>query len=234
MTKFRPCIDLHEGQVKQIVGGTLSTTESNLKTNFVSTKPSKYFADLYKKNNLTGAHLIKLGRNNDEAALSAVQAWHDSLQVGGGINLSNANEWIDKGAAKVIVTSYLFPKAQFDEELLRGLSELIGKERLVVDISCRREILKTATVDPKWIVAIDKWQTRTEYEVNEENMDTLHQYCSEFLIHAADVEGLCQGIDEELVSSNTSLILELGVWAKIDTTYAGGAKGNFLLNLRSW
>ncbi|GAA5829293.1 hypothetical protein JCM11251_004995 [Rhodosporidiobolus azoricus] len=205
---FRPCIDLHEGKVKQVVGGTLDTAA--LKTNFVSEHDAAYYASLYRKHNLRGGHVIKLGPGNEEAAKSALQAWPNSLQVGGGINESNAQEWIDAGAEKVIVTSYLFPSAKFDEDRLRRLSEKIGKERLVVDVSCRRK-------GDTWVVAMDRWQVMTDMEVNAESLALLSQYCSEFLIHAADVEGLCKGIDEELVA-------KLGEWVTIPCTYAGGAK----------
>ncbi|KAG9067951.1 Enzyme that catalyzes the fourth step in the histidine pathway [Linnemannia hyalina] len=205
-TAFRPCIDLHSGQVKQIVGGSLNDKdESQLKTNFVSS----YYASLYRKHNLTGAHVIKLGPGNDDAAKECLRTWPDGLQVGGGITLDNAQFWIDAGAAKVIVTSYLFPGAKFSLERLQAISEAVGKDRLVVDVSCRKR-------GTEWIVAMDKWQTMTDMKVNKESLDILTQYCSEFLVHAADVEGLCKGIDEDLVKA-------LGEWTTIPTTYAGGA-----------
>ncbi|GAA5865324.1 hypothetical protein JCM3774_004938 [Rhodotorula dairenensis] len=205
---FRPCIDLHNGAVKQIVGGSLDT--DNLRTNFVSEKPSSYYAELYRDNGLTGGHVIKLGPGNDQAARGALLAWPNGLQVGGGINEANAQEWLDAGAEKVIVTSYLFPGAKFDEDRLRRLAEKVGKDRLVVDVSCRRR-------DNRWIVAMDRWQVMTDMEVNAESLGRLAQYCSEFLVHAADVEGLCKGIDEDLVQ-------RLGEWTTIPCTYAGGAK----------
>ncbi|POY72491.1 putative 1-(5-phosphoribosyl)-5-[(5-phosphoribosylamino)methylideneamino]imidazole-4-carboxamide isomerase [Rhodotorula taiwanensis] len=205
---FRPCIDLHNGAVKQIVGGSLDT--DNLRTNFVSEKPSSYYAELYRQHDLRGGHVIKLGPGNDDAAKAALQAWPNGLQVGGGINVKNAQEWLDAGAEKVIVTSYLFPGAKFDEDRLRRLAEKVGKDRLVVDVSCRRR-------ENRWIVAMDRWQVMTDMEVNADSLERLAQYCSEFLVHAADVEGLCKGIDEELVQ-------KLGEWTPIPTTYAGGAK----------
>ncbi|GAA6034807.1 hypothetical protein JCM8097_009308 [Rhodosporidiobolus ruineniae] len=205
---FRPCIDIHAGKVKQIVGGSLDTAA--LQTNFVSEHDAAYYASLYRQHNLTGGHVIKLGPGNDEAARSALQAWPNALQIGGGITEDNAQEWIDAGAEKVIVTSYLFPGAKFSEERLRRLSEKVGKERLVVDVSCRRR-------DDTWVVAMDRWQVMTDMEVNADSLALLSQYCSEFLIHAADVEGLCKGIDEELVQ-------KLGEWTTIPCTYAGGAK----------
>lgn len=211
VSQFRPCIDLHGGLVKQIVGGTLGNDDTKLKTNFVATKPPGYFAELYKANGLVGGHVIKLGPGNDEAAREALAAWPNGLQVGGGINQDNAEEWLAAGAEKVIVTSYLFPGAKFSLERLQALATRIGKERLVVDVSCRRR-------DGKWIVAMNKWQDLTDMEVNKESLDLLSANCSELLIHAADVEGLCQGIDEELVES-------LGEWVDIPCTYAGGAKG---------
>ncbi|KAJ3290247.1 Enzyme that catalyzes the fourth step in the histidine pathway [Borealophlyctis nickersoniae] len=211
MTKFRPCIDLHEGQVKQIVGASLSdTTPADLKTNFVASHPPAYYANLYRENNLRGAHVIKLGPNNDAAAKEALAAWPGRLQVGGGITADNAQEWLDAGAEQVILTSWLFPDAKFSEERLRTLVERVGKEKVVVDVSCKRR-------DNKWIVAMNKWQTPTDMEVNEESLKMLSQYCSEFLVHAADVEGLCQGVDEELVAC-------LGRWCSIPCTYAGGGK----------
>ncbi|KAG8962916.1 Enzyme that catalyzes the fourth step in the histidine pathway [Tulasnella sp. 419] len=208
---FRPCIDLHGGLVKQIVGGTLSDTQpEGLRTNFVANESAGKFAELYKKHNLRGGHVIKLGGGNDEAAREALKAWPDALHIGGGINEENAVKWIEDGAEKVIVTSYLFPSAKFSLQRLQSLCNLVGKERLVVDVSCRNR-------GDKWIVAMNKWQDLTDMEVNKESLDLLSQYCSEFLIHAADVEGLCQGIDQDLVQ-------RLGEWVTIPTTYAGGAK----------
>ncbi|KAJ1652234.1 Enzyme that catalyzes the fourth step in the histidine pathway [Dispira simplex] len=208
---FRPCIDLHQGQVKQIVGGSLQDLAPQaLQTNFVSSQPASYYAKLYQTHQLTGAHLIKLGPGNDDAAQAALQAWPNGLQVGGGITLTNASDWLALGAAKVIVTSWLFPDARFSLERLRQLSQTIGRDRLVVDLSCRRQ-------GQTWYVAMNKWQTITDTEINQDTLKLFAQYASEFLIHAADVEGLCQGIDRELVAC-------LGRWVTIPTTYAGGAR----------
>ncbi|PBL02551.1 Phosphoribosylformimino-5-aminoimidazole carboxamide ribotide isomerase [Armillaria gallica] len=210
-SRFKPCIDLHDGQVKQIVGGTLSDTSPDaLRTNFVASQSPAEFAKLYEDHHLEGGHVIKLGPGNDDAAREALSAWPGGLQIGGGINDTNAQQWLDAGASKVIVTSYLFPGAKFSLERLKRICHAIGKDRLVVDVSCRRR-------DSKWLIAMNKWQDITDMEVSQDNLDLLSDYCSEFLIHAADVEGLCQGIDEELVS-------RLGDWVKIPTTYAGGAK----------
>ncbi|KAF5321989.1 hypothetical protein D9619_000936 [Psilocybe cf. subviscida] len=208
---FRPCIDLHNGQVKQIVGGTLSdASPDTLRTNFVARQSAGEFARIYKQHYLEGGHVIKLGPNNDEAALEALAAWPDHLQIGGGINDKNAKQWIDAGASKVIVTSYLFPGGKFSSDNLKAVCAAVGKERLVVDVSCRRR-------GDRWLVAMNKWQDITDMEVCKESLDLLSEHCSEFLVHAADVEGLCQGIDSELVT-------KLGEWATIPTTYAGGAK----------
>ncbi|KAJ4478072.1 Phosphoribosylformimino-5-aminoimidazole carboxamide ribotide isomerase [Lentinula aciculospora] len=211
-TLFRPCIDLHGGQVKQIVGGSLSDTNPNdLKTNFISQKPPAEFSRIYRDCNLEGGHVIKLGPGNDEAAKEALAAWPGGLQIGGGITDKNAMEWLNAGASKVIVTSFLFPDYKFSMQRLREISSNVGKDRLVIDVSCRRK-------GKKWFVAMNKWQDLTEMEVCQESLDLLSEYCSEFLVHAADVEGLCQGIDEELVT-------KLGEWCRIPVTYAGGAKG---------
>ena len=210
MTRFRPCIDLHHGQVKQIVGGSLRDEGPGPQENFVSEQPSAWFAERFRADGLTGGHVIKLGPGNDEAAREALAAWPGGLQIGGGIHAGNAAEWLAAGASHVIVTSALFDAAgKFLEENLRALVAQIGRERLVIDLSCRR------TWDG-WTVAMNRWQTLTELAVDHATLDRLAPFCDEFLIHAADVEGLCGGIDTELVAL-------LGSWEKCPLTYAGGA-----------
>ncbi|KHN99503.1 phosphoribosylformimino-5-aminoimidazole carboxamide ribotide isomerase [Metarhizium album ARSEF 1941] len=213
MTRFRPCIDLHAGQVKQIVGGTLDSASSSLQTNHVSPHPPSYFAELYRSNSLQGAHVIMLGPGNTESAKQALQAWPGHLQVGGSINDRNAKEWLDAGASKVIITSYLFPQGNFSQSRLDAVLEALGGDRskLVIDLSCRRR------GEDSWFVAMDKWQTVTDMEVNQESIRALEPYCSEFLIHAADNEGLQKGIDEALVG-------RLAEWCSIPVTYAGGGR----------
>ncbi|KAH6850157.1 phosphoribosylformimino-5-aminoimidazole carboxamide ribotide isomerase [Chaetomium sp. MPI-CAGE-AT-0009] len=214
MTRFRPCIDLHAGEVKQIVGGTLDSKTSSLQTNFVSPHPPAHFAKLYRDNALTGAHVIMLGPGNQDAARESLAAWPGALQVGGGINDSNAKEWIDAGAEKIIITSYLFPNGTFSQPRLDSvLAALDGdKSKLVIDLSCRRH-----GGEDRWFVAMDKWQTITDMEVNQESILRLEPYCSEFLIHAADNEGLQGGVDEALVA-------RLAEWCSIPVTYAGGGR----------
>ncbi|KAK9419221.1 hypothetical protein SUNI508_01198 [Seiridium unicorne] len=213
MTRFRPCIDLHAGQVKQIVGGTLSNDTSELKTNHVSLHPAGYFSKLYRDNELAGAHVIMLGPKNDDAAQEALAAWPGGLQVGGGISDRNAREWIEKGAEKVIITSYLFPEGKFSQERLESVLQALDgdKNKLVIDLSCRRR------GDDRWFVAMNKWQTITDMEVNQDSIKQLEPYCSEFLIHAADNEGLQKGVDEKLVQ-------RLAEWCSIPVTYAGGGR----------
>lgn len=213
-TRFRPCIDLHDGKVKQIVGGTLDSAESELQTNFVSERSSAWFAGKYREDGLAGGHVIKLGPGNDEAARLALGAYPDGLQVGGGINLDNATEWLEAGASHVIATSTLFDAdAGFRLDRLEGLVSEVGRERLVIDLSCRRR-------DDHWVVAMNRWQTPTDLVISEETLRSLAAHCDEFLVHAADVEGKCEGIDEELVRL-------LGDWSAtaddFPVTYAGGA-----------
>lgn len=208
MTQFRPCIDLHQGQVKQIVGGSL--TEQGATTNFISDKSPEYYARLYQQQQLKGGHVIALGAGNEAAAKSALAAYPAGLQFGGGIHLDNAKNYLDAGASHVIVTSYLFEQKQFSFEKLEALKKVVGKDKLVLDLSCRR-------VEQNWFIATDRWQTITQTSINAETLKQLAQHCSEFLIHAADVEGLQAGIDEELVAL-------LGQHAEIPMTYAGGAK----------
>ncbi|KAL2888072.1 1--5-imidazole-4-carboxamide isomerase [Ceratocystis lukuohia] len=193
MTRFRPCIDLHAGQVKQIVGGTLDSSTSSLQTNFVSPHPPAYFSKLYRDNKLDGAHVIMLGPGNTEAAKEALAAWRGGLQV--------------------IITSYLFPEGKFSQARLDAVLAALknDKSKLVIDLSCRR------TRENGWHVAMNKWQTLTDMEVNQESISALEPYCSEFLIHAADNEGLQKGVDEALVQ-------RLAEWCSIPVTYAGGGR----------
>lgn len=210
MTRFRPCIDLHEGRVKQIVGGTLTDGPQGPQTNFVSAEPAAWYAALYRKDGLPGGHVIMLGPGNDEEARSALAAYPGGLQIGGGIHPGNAPAWLAAGASHVIVTSYLFEGAEFRLDKLRDLSALTGPGRLVVDLSCRRR-------DASWFVATNRWQTVTSYELTPAHLSAIAPYCAELLVHAADVEGRCQGVDLDLVQF-------LGSWGEIPITYAGGAR----------
>ncbi|CDO93972.1 unnamed protein product [Kluyveromyces dobzhanskii CBS 2104] len=226
MTKFVGCIDLHDGQVKQIVGGTLTDSSNDkVTTNFVSKLPPSHYAKLYFENKVNGCHVIKLGPNNDDAALESLKQCPNFLQVGGGITPENCEYWLQY-ASKVIVTSYLFDKTtyQFQREKLSKLAEICGKDRLVVDLSCRRVVRDESdgsVQEPRWVVAMNKWQTLTDLELNEKTFLELCQYTDEFLIHAADVEGLCNGIDEELVAHLYQWTAEL---PDVKIVYAGGAK----------
>ena len=204
---FRPCIDLHEGKVKQIVGGTLG--DAGLRTNFISEKPAAWFAKLYERDQLAGGHVIMLGAGNDAEARSALAAYPGGLQIGGGVNAQNARGWLDAGASHVIVTSWVFREGRVDWARLDELVGIVGKQRLVLDLSCRRR-------GKDYFVVTDRWQKFTELVVNEETLKKFSGYCDEFLVHAVDVEGLCRGIDGELVE-------KLGRWSPIATTYAGGA-----------
>jgi phosphoribosylformimino-5-aminoimidazole carboxamide ribotide isomerase len=204
---FRPCIDLHEGKVKQIVGGTLGDT--GLRTNFVSEKSAAWFAELYKRDGLTDGHVIMLGAGNESEARAALKVFPGGLQIGGGMNVSNARGWLDTGASHVIVTSWVFREGRVDWARLDELVKAIGREKLVLDLSCRKR-------SDSYFVVTDRWQNFTELAVNAETLGKLSKFCAEFLVHAVDVEGLCRGIDRELVE-------KLGEWTPVSTTYAGGA-----------
>ena len=204
---FRPCIDLHEGKVKQIVGGTLSDTGA--RTNFVSEKPAAWFAELYRRDGLAGGHVIQLGAGNEAQARAALAAYPGGLHLGGGVNAQNAPGWLDAGATHVIVTSWVFREGRVDWTRLEELVKAIGRERLVLDLSCRKR-------GDTYFVVTDRWQKFTELEVNAATLKQFAVSCAEFLIHAVDVEGLCRGIDQELVA-------KLAAWTPIPLTYAGGA-----------
>ena len=196
--------------MKQIVGGTLGADPGQLQTNFVSDRPAAWYAALYQRDGLSGGHVIMLGPGNEAAARAALQAYPGGLQVGGGINLANARSWLEAGASHVIVTSWVFREGQVDWERLRQLVEDIGRQRLVLDLSCRKR-------GADYYVVTDRWQKFTELKLTPENLETLARSCAEFLVHAVDVEGQCRGIDEPLVAN-------LGRWSRIPTTYAGGAR----------
>ena len=216
MTKFRPCIDLHDGRVKQIVGSSLSDSGAGLKTNFETDRSPAWFAELYKKDGIRGGHVIMLGKGNIDAAKAALAAYPGGLQVGGGITADNALEYLNAGASHVIVTSWIFPDGKLDRERLERLSQTVGKERLVLDLSCKR-VSDPENANPRWKIATNRWQTLIDIEITAETLEDLSRYCDEFLIHAADVEGKQQGMDDEL-------IMFLAEYSPIPCTYAGGAK----------
>ena len=207
MTLFRPCIDLHQGKVKQIVGGSLN--DAGAETNFVSQHSAEYYADLYRQHNLAGGHLISLGPNNREQALQALAAFPNGLQYGGGVTPENAHIFLNGGASHVIVTSYLFENGKFSWSRLEAIKSAVGADRLVLDLSCRK-------TTEGWMIATDRWQTITDTSIDRQTIAKLQQHCAEFLVHAADVEGLQAGIDQDLVST-------LGDICTLPCTYAGGA-----------
>ena len=213
--QFRPCIDIHNGKVKQIVGGSLKDEGNAAKENFVSENDAAFFANLYKKENLKGAHVIMLNASDSEyyeatkaQALLAVSTYPGALQVGGGITADNAKMYIENGADKVIVTSYVFKDGEIQYDKLNKLLQAVGKEHVVLDLSCRKK-------DNRYFIVTDRWQKFTNVEVTHKVLDELSAFCSEFLIHAVDVEGKQQGIDKELIAY-------LGEWDGLAITYAGG------------
>lgn len=206
---FRPCIDLHEGKVKQIVGGTLAGEPTQLRTNFVSQRSAAWYADLYKRDGLRGGHVIMLGPGNESEARAALQAYPGGLQIGGGVNADNARAWLEAGASHIIVTSWVFRDGKVDWDRLKQLTDTVGKARLVLDLSCRKR-------DGEYFVVTDRWRNFTDVTLSAANLEALARCCAEFLIHAVDVEGLCRGIDHELVQ-------KLSEWTTLPTTYAGGA-----------
>ncbi|BCO10330.1 hypothetical protein GF1_27060 [Desulfolithobacter dissulfuricans] len=207
--RFRPCIDLHDGRVKQIVGSTLSDTASaDLQTNFSSEFPPSHYARMYRDDNLTGGHVIMLGPGNEEAAVDALSAWPGGLQLGGGITADNASLWLDRGASHVIVTSHVFHDGLLDEERLTALVRQVGREHLVLDLSCRWR-------EDGYYVVTDRWQKFTDLRLDGRVLDWLARFCDEFLVHAVDVEGKCMGVDERLIGL-------LADHVSIPTTYAGG------------
>lgn len=209
--RFRPCIDLHCGQVKQIVGSSLRDDRPEaLHTNFIASQPASWFAELYRRDGLTGGHIIQLGPGNEIAAGEALAAWPGGLQIGGGITAQNASLWLDRGASHVIVTSYVFVDGQIHWPRLADLVAMVGRDHLVLDLSCRKR-------GRDYFIVTDRWQKFTEVSIDEKTLTELAGSCAEFLIHAADVEGQCAGIEADLVR----LLAEL---SPLPTTYAGGIR----------
>lgn len=213
--KFRPCIDIHNGQVKQIVGGSLKDAGDQAKENFVATQDAAFFANLYKKYSLKGGHIILLNGKDSpyyEAtkaqAIAALQAYPGGMQIGGGIREDNAYEYLEKGADKVIVTSFVFQDGRVSYENLEKLVKAVGKEKLVLDLSCRKK-------DGQYYIVTDRWQKYTDVVLKEETLDYFSNFCQEFLIHAVDVEGKAAGIERGVAAL-------LGNWGKLSVTYAGG------------
>lgn len=228
--RFRPCIDIHNGQVKQIVGSSLRDTGDLAKENFVSEQDAAFFARLYKEKGLRGGHIIVLNAADSpyyEAsvgqALSALSETPGYLQVGGGITAENAWRFLDAGASHVIVTSYVFKDGKINYENLKKLLREVGKEHLVLDLSCRKGT-NTDSSEQNYYIVTDRWQKMTDVAVTNETMDELSNYCDEFLVHAVDVEGKQSGIEEELATM-------LGGWGKLPITYAGGVHNFDDLNL---
>ena len=213
--EFRPCIDIHNGKVKQIVGGSLKDEGNMADENFVSGQDAVFYANLYKKEGFRGGHIILLNARDSEyyeatkkQAVSALQAYPGGLQVGGGITAENAEEFLAAGASHVIVTSYVFCDGQIQMDRLKKLRDTVGKEHLVLDLSCRKK-------DGKYYIVTDRWQKFTEEIVTLELMEKLGSYCDEFLVHAVDVEGKAHGVETELAEL-------LGQYKAHPVTYAGG------------
>ncbi len=213
--EFRPCIDIHNGCVKQIVGGSLKDEGNEAKENFVSEQDAAFYARLYEKQGIRGGHVILLNKEGTEyfeatrnQAMKALRAYPGGLQIGGGIRADNAADYLEAGASHVIVTSYVFRDGRMDRENLKKMEEAVGKEHLVLDLSCRKK-------GDEYYIVTDRWQKFTDVVLTPAVLDELSGHCAEFLIHAVDVEGKARGIEAPLAEM-------LGAWDGIPVTYAGG------------
>ena len=213
--QFRPCIDIHNGAVKQIVGGSLKDAGNQALENFVSEYDAAFYARLYQKYGLKGGHIILLNHKDSEffeatknQAMEALKAYPNGLMIGGGINADNAAEYLQAGASHVIITSYVFRNGEVNVSNLKKLVQAVGKEHVVLDLSCRK-------IEGEYHIMTDRWQKATNVILNHETLNYFKDFCDEFLIHAVDVEGKSGGIEEELAAL-------LGNWAEIPITYAGG------------
>lgn len=213
--KFRPCIDIHNGKVKQIVGGSLLDEGNQARENFTSSLDADCYAKMYQRDGLAGGHVILLNPPSSEyygatldQAKRALRAYPGGLQAGGGITAENAGEFLDAGASHVIVTSYVFRGGKIRWDNLKRLKSAVGKEKIVVDVSCRRR-------EGEYYIVTDRWQTFTEVRLTAQVLCAIAEYCDEFLVHGVDVEGKASGIDGQLAAL-------LGEYVGIPVTYAGG------------
>lgn len=213
--KFRPCIDIHNGKVKQIVGGSLADSGNTAEENFVSESGGEFYARLYKERGISGGHIILLNPAGSEyyeadktRAFAALEEYPLGLQLGGGITAENAREFLEKGASHVIVTSYVFRDGSVDRENLKKISKTAGRDSLVIDLSCRKR-------GGDYYIVTDRWQKFTDVKLDKSALNMFAEYCSEFLVHAVDVEGKARGVEKNLAEM-------LGDWDGIPVTYAGG------------
>ena len=213
--RFRPCIDIHNGIVKQIVGSSLKDENDQASENYVANRDASWFAKRYKQDGLQGGHVILLNPQSSpyyektkKQALEALHAYEGGLQAGGGITPDNALDFLRAGASHVIVTSYVFSDGRIQYDRLKKLTQLVGKQRLVLDVSCRK-------IDEGYCIMTDRWQKFTDVKLTENVLSELAEYCDEFLVHAVDVEGKAGGIEEDIAAL-------LGNWDGIPVTYAGG------------
>jgi len=213
--RFRPCIDIHNGSVKQIVGGSLKDNKDSAEENYVSKSGADFYAKMYKKSGISGGHIIILNHKDSryyeadvEQAKKALGVYHGGFQIGGGINSENAEDFLEMGASHVIVTSHVFKDGRIYFENLEGLVKAVGRERLVLDLSCRKR-------NGKYYIVTDRWQSFTDVVIDNRTLDMLSEFCDEYLIHAVDVEGKASGIEKELAAC-------LGEWGGKPVTYAGG------------
>lgn len=213
--KFRLCIDIHNGKVKQIVGGSLKDAGDTARENFVAVQDASFYAALYRDRGLKGGHVILLNGSGSpyyeatrEQAFLALKTYPGGLQLGGGVCPENAGEYLDAGASHVIVTSYVFKDGRISWENLEKIERAAGREHLVLDLSCRKK-------DGRYYVVTDRWQRFTEVPVTVELLEKLGEHCDEFLVHGVDVEGKAGGIETELAGLLARYTLR-------PVTYAGG------------
>ncbi len=230
--RFRPCIDIHNGKVKQIVGSSLKDEGDSARENFVAEKDAPYYACLYRDMNLSGGHIVLLNSKDSpeyeatlNQGLSALMAAPGIMQIGGGVTAENASSFLDAGASHVIVTSYVFKDGQINYSNLDKLVKEVGKERIVLDLSCKASNDELSieylgndgkiSPDKSYYIVTDRWQKMTDVKLCESTLNELSSYCDEFLVHAADVEGKQNGIEEGVATL-------LGNWSGLPITYAGG------------
>ncbi len=206
---FRPCIDVFKGKVVQLIGTSLfGGEEKTIVKHFESEYSPAYYAELFKQDNLKGGHILSLGSGNNDVVIEALKAFNGGMKYGGSVTPENAHVYLDAGATHVIVNSYVFDNGEINLPNLKSLVKSIGKDKLVLDMSCRKK-------NGDYYIVTNLWEKFTNVILDQKSLQDISKYCDEIIVHGVDSEGRKQGLESDLVRI-------LAQHTPIKTVYAGG------------